>query len=555
MRKLLVIILVTMSVAKSLASAKGSDYDALSGLSSQQLMDSGRDYFGKREAGKALARFLIVSERYKQSDKAEDTQLSIRALNNCACVYKYFYFDYAQAYEYFTRAYDLCKQVHYDEFLPVIMVNLGDLLNDYGISYNSQALSQQAQDIFEQCMLQAVTSQNWDLMTTAFFNLANQNYTLKLEKYKTIFDEKIPKDTRDLQYIRLQYRGLESVQQGHYAKARDYFQQQLATINAQWEPERDTLATYMSIAHTYRMENNYKDETEYLEKAFQLASTSNVGDQAASICKLLADSYQQQGNTSMQQHYHLLYLEKKEEAQFNKLTNIGELNYIHELKQEQERANELAESKERQQMLLITGCIVLLVVLGSAILLWHKNRQLHSRNKSLYEKNRQLLQVEHEAQELRKQAQNEFATPHSDQRSEKGETRKEEKYSRSNLSDDQRSMLGMRIEEILSSAEVVCEQDFTLTKLAKLVDSNTTYVSQVINEKYGTAFSNLLAGFRIKEACRRMNDETERYSQMTIEAIATGTGFKSRTTFVNAFKRETGLKPSEYLRMAAAKET
>ena len=41
---------------------------------------------------------------------------------------------------------------------------------------------------------------------------------------------------------------------------------------------------------------------------------------------------------------------------------------------------------------------------------------------------------------------------------------------------------------------------------------------------------------------------------LTIEAIASGTGFKSRTTFVNAFKRETGLKPSEYLRMAAAKE-
>ena len=533
MRKLLVIILVTMAVAKSLGAAKGSDYDALSSLSSQQLMDSGRDYFGKREAGKALARFLIVSERYKQSDKEEDIQLSIRALNNCACVYKYFYFDYAQAYEYFTQAYDLCKQTQYDEFLPVIMVNLGDLLNDYGISYNSQALSQQAQDIFEQCMQQAMTNQNWDLMTTAFFNLANQNYTLKLEKYKTIFDKNIPDDTRDLQYIRLQYRGLENVQQGNYAKARDYFQQQLAAVTAQWEPERDTLATYMSIAHTYRMENNYKAETEYLEKAFLLASTSNVGDQAAGICKLLADSYQQQGNTSMQQHYRLLYLEKKEEAQFNKLTNIGELNYIHELKQEQERANELAESKERQQMLLITGCIVLLVVLGSAILLWYKNRQLHNRNKSLYEKNRQLLQVEHEAQELRKS--------------------NEEKYSRSNLSDDQRSKLVFQIQEILDDADTVCQQDFTLGKLAKLVDSNTTYVSQVVNEKYGIAFSNVLAGCRIKEACRRISDENERYSQITIEAIAISVGFKSRTAFINAFKREVGLTPSEYLRAAMGK--
>ena len=551
--RILTVIILALFCLNATAKDTDSDYKALSHLSSQELLDSGRDYFGRREAGKALARFLIVSERYKQSDKEEDIQLSIRALNNCACVYKYFYFDYAQAYEYFTQAYDLCKQAHYDEFMPVIMVNLGDLLNDYGISYDSQTLSQQAQDIFDQCMQQAVESQNWELMTTAFFNLANQNYTLKLGKYKTIFDKNIPDDTRDLQYIRLQYRGLENVQQGNYSKARDYFQQQLAVVSAQWEPERDTLATYMSIAHTYRMEKDYRNETVYLEKAFLLASNSNVGDQATSLCRLLADCYQQQGNTSMQQHYHLLYLEKKEEAQFNKLTNIGELNYIHELKQEQARANELADSKERQQMLLVAGCIVLLVVLGSAILLWYKNRQLHNRNKSLYEKNRQLLLVEHEAQELRKQAQNEFATPHSDQRSEKGETRKEEKYSRSNLSDDQRSMLATRIEEILDDADAICQQDFTLGKLAKLVDSNTTYVSQVVNEKYAMAFSNVLAGRRIKEACRRISDESDHYSQITIEAIATSVGFKSRTAFINAFKREVGLTPSEYLRAAMGK--
>lgn len=553
MRGQLLTIFLTICCLSATAKDAGDDYNSLAGLSSQQLMDSGRDYFGQREAGKALARFLIVSERYKQSNDEEDIRLSIRALNNCACVYKYFYFDYAQAYEYFTQAYDLCKQAHYDDFLPVIMVNLGDLLNDYGISYNSQALSQQAQDIFEQCMQQAVDTKNWELMTTAFFNLANQNYTLKLEKYKGIFDKAIPDSTRDLQYIRLQYRGLESVQQGQYAKARDYFQQQLSAVCARWEPERDTLATYMSIAHTYRMEGNYKSETDFLEKAFQLANSSNVGDQSAGICSLLADSYQQQGNASMQQHYRLLYLEKKEEAQFNKLANIGELNYIHQLKQEQERANELAESKERQQMLLITGCIGLLVVLGSAILLWHKNRQLRSRNKSLYEKNRQLLQVEHEAQELRKQTQNEFASPNSDQRSEKEETKKEEKYSRSNLSDEQRSKLVFHIQEILDDTNTICQQDFTLGKLAKLVDSNTTYVSQVINEKYGMAFSNVLAGCRIKEACRRISDENERYSQITIEAIATSVGFKSRTAFINAFKREIGLTPSEYLRAAMGK--
>jgi YesN/AraC family two-component response regulator len=126
-------------------------------------------------------------------------------------------------------------------------------------------------------------------------------------------------------------------------------------------------------------------------------------------------------------------------------------------------------------------------------------------------------------------------------------------YSKSSLNDEQRETLILRIQETLSNPEVICQQDFSLAKLAKLINSNTTYVSQVINEKYGMAFSNLLGSYRIKVACQWM-DEPAKYGNLTIEAIASGTGFKSRTTFVNAFKRETGLKPSEYLRMAAAKE-
>jgi AraC-like DNA-binding protein len=42
-----------------------------------------------------------------------------------------------------------------------------------------------------------------------------------------------------------------------------------------------------------------------------------------------------------------------------------------------------------------------------------------------------------------------------------------------------------------------------------------------------------------------MND-TEHYGNFTIEAISSGVGFKSRTSFVTSFKRFTGLTPSEY---------
>lgn len=529
--RFIVLFLLPFLGVESLGKNAVIDYDSLSRLPSEQLLESGRSYYEQRQGGKALACFSIVGERYKQDRTSNAMELSIRALNNCACVYKYFFSDYIQAYDYFTRAYDLCEQAKYDEFLPVVMVNLADLLNDYGTNYDSQPMAQQALTLFDTCMQRAVEGKNWELMVTAFFNLANQNYQLDLEKYHDmLFSSEIPDSTRDLQYVRLQFRGLQSMQQENFAQARVFFAQQLAVVSARWEPERDTLATYMSIARTYRMESDHEKEAEYLEKALHLASDVHVGDHDIALCNLLAECYSEMGCSDQQKHYRQLYLEKKEEAHANRLVSIGEMNLIHELKKEEEHALELSARHDRQQFFLVAVVFVLLIVLASAFLLWSKNRQLKMRNRSLYEKTLQLQKAEQENQQLMK-------------------------YNRSNLSDEQKSALIFRIQEILSNSEEICQQDFALTKLAKLVDSNTTYVSQVINEKYGTAFSNVLAACRIREACRRMSDPAQPYGNITIEGIATNTGFKSRTAFVNAFKRETGLTPSDYLRIASVEKT
>ncbi len=514
-----------------------SAYDSLSQVGTKELMEKGRKHFEKREASQALACFVIVKERLKNSDSNEDMKLYIRALNNCACVLRYFYFDYANAFENFTQAYDLCEEYHYREFLPVIMVNMGDLINDYGASYHSESLLQQAHDIFDECMDHAVKDQNWDLMMTAFFNLANQNYTLPLEKYRVIFSEAVPDSTPDLEFIRQLYLGLEQFQQHRYAEARQHFERQLEVVSARWEPERDTLSAYMSIARTYQQEGNYAEETAYLQRAYQKAEETNVSDQSVNILEMLAESYGRQGLTEEQQYYHQRYLEKKEEAHASQLASIGEMSYVYKLKREEANALKAAERHRQQQMLFAAVALVLLVIVVMAVLLWRKNRMLYLRTKVLYDKNREVLRMERETQLLRKK---EF---------------EEKKYSRSSLSTEQKEALIYRIEEALSKSEELCQLDFTLAKLTKIVDSNTTYVSQVINEHYGTAFSNVLASHRVREACRRISDETEQYAQLTIEAIAMSVGFKSRTSFINAFKREVGLTPSEYLRIAMKKDT
>ena len=501
-----------MTAHNAMAKNGRESYDALHRLSSEELMEQGRNNFSQRNPGKALACFTIVSKR--RADNKEQLLLRIRALNNCGCVYKFSYFDYIRAYEYFIKAYDLCEQVGYDDFLPVIMVNLGDLFNDYSLNYDSEPLAKQAKELFDKCISKAYETKNWELLTTSFFNLANQNYQLDLKKYGMLFSKEIPESTPDLAYARLQYQGIQFMQQHQYDKARECFERQMQNINTRWAPERDSLASYMNIAATYQREKDYLHAIEYLTKALQLTYDMSLNDFTPAICRKLSEQYHLIGNEEQSASYHQRYIEMMDKTHTNQLSHIAELNYISQLEKKEKRTQELEQRQRLQELIILVGIFVLIVVLTSAILLWKKNRKV--------------TRTEADEQSLRKT------------------------YSRSSLNDEQRESLILRIEETLNDAGVICQQDFTLNKLAKLINSNTTYTSQVINEKYGMTFSNLLGKCRVKIACQWM-DNPERYDNITIEAIASGTGFKSRTTFVNAFKRETGLKPSEYLRMAVSK--
>jgi AraC-like DNA-binding protein len=109
--------------------------------------------------------------------------------------------------------------------------------------------------------------------------------------------------------------------------------------------------------------------------------------------------------------------------------------------------------------------------------------------------------------------------------------------------------LRLRINKVMENTDEICAPTFSLNQLADLLNMKYWNISHAINEIYGKNFNALLNEYRIKEACRRLGD-IEKYGNYTIEAIALGVGFKSRSNFVTTFKNITGLTPSEYLNMA-----
>jgi YesN/AraC family two-component response regulator len=127
-----------------------------------------------------------------------------------------------------------------------------------------------------------------------------------------------------------------------------------------------------------------------------------------------------------------------------------------------------------------------------------------------------------------------------------------EHYKDSKLDEETKSDLSMRITLVMENNEEVYSPNFTVDRLAELAQMKRKQASQVISEVFGCNFNTLLNSYRMKEACKRMND-LEHYGNLTLAAIANSVGIKSSDNFRVIFKKMVGLSPSEYLRIAKAK--
>lgn len=114
---------------------------------------------------------------------------------------------------------------------------------------------------------------------------------------------------------------------------------------------------------------------------------------------------------------------------------------------------------------------------------------------------------------------------------------------------DVRDRLAAEIDKVMTRTEAPFSGDFSLTRLAQSIGSNTRYVSHVINEVFGSNFQTYVNSVRIREACRRIDDHAT-YGNYSTEAIGETVGFNSRSAFATAFKKITGLSPSEYRKIS-----
>lgn len=104
-----------------------------------------------------------------------------------------------------------------------------------------------------------------------------------------------------------------------------------------------------------------------------------------------------------------------------------------------------------------------------------------------------------------------------------------------------------RIEKIKNDIfkdKIFLNSNLTLYLIAEKYNLNESYLSQVFNKNSDTNFPSYINKLRIEEAKRLLVDET--FKNYDIVSIALESGFNSKYVFYTAFKKETGLTPTQY---------
>lgn len=95
--------------------------------------------------------------------------------------------------------------------------------------------------------------------------------------------------------------------------------------------------------------------------------------------------------------------------------------------------------------------------------------------------------------------------------------------------------------------EQYLRQECTLSYVAKKLKTNTSYLSNVINTYKEKSFKAYLSELRINAALIRLKNDPK-LRAYTIQAIAEEFGFKRQETFSKAFKTQTKMLPSRYIK-------
>ncbi|MDL2244711.1 AraC family transcriptional regulator [Parabacteroides sp. PFB2-10] len=202
----------------------------------------------------------------------------------------------------------------------------------------------------------------------------------------------------------------------------------------------------------------------------------------------------------------------------------GQIEHNTRLKEEELYLAQVKETFYRRiNLLLFSACLLFLLLLVFIIRLNNKNRHAY---KELVKRSREWAAYNHP---LPIREEKESATEQQPP------------------TENDRDIIQATRERIVQD-ELYKDPTLTLGSISKLLSIKRTTLSQAINRSTGNNFNFFINEFRVKEAIFLMESDKNHppASRMSMEEIAFDSGFNDRVSFYRAFKKVTGLSPTDF---------
>lgn len=449
----------------------------------------------------------------------------------------------AEALEYYTKALDGSKRNNDDHTYYASIGNIGNIyarmgdfkraLYYFGMGYEAAVKNKE-------------TEMQWNFST----NIVAAYCMLKDTKNARAFFRNqmtIPiKDDVKKRYYFLNNQAYISLAENNQQMAEYYFRQTRDFVNERRMPLPYFVSSEMEIGKMMARKGNIDEAMRCFRTVHDTLVNVGNKDMLVGVLKEMSDIYSKSGQKDSAEKYRSQYLLMSDSVFNAQQFNIANSKlFEYENSQTKQRIDSLVS---RNNMQLIVIVVFVIMVIGLTLLyiaLRRRTRSLLEAQRMLVSKNEELMQNDRQNKTLLEQYV-QMANRQAEQAND-GAHPSEAKQG-VNIDEEQRNKLLNCITSVMNDVEVISKSDFSLQMLADMVESNTKYVSWIINDTYKKNFKTLLNEHRIREACRRLAD-TEHYGNMTIQAIYEELGYNSAASFIQSFKKVNGITPSMYQKL------
>ncbi len=563
------LIVFFVSVRCSAAANDVSDeFQRLRNLDNKTLLDRGYKYIEEAKYDSSMVYYsMVVNRYYSNSYKKSDIPDIIKGMQNLGIIYMSFSFDYKKAYEYLLEAKELAETSGCTEKLPNIYNSIANILQLSKRDDESTDIKAVA-DMLRKSFYSATKQKNYSVMSISLNNLialcfGHDDKLYGISKEISVFRQTCQNvKSNDVKLSLQRCHAYEESQKGNVENAVKLLRGAAACVKDGPLAFRDVLSCMGMITNIYVDHKLYDKAIEIDKEALKIAQSNKSTDYIVSLAHELSSLYKEIGDSVMANQYELQYLRSNNVLMSDgHLSSVKNVKFMRELNKANEQVRVLSEKRRLQNIMFLCALAVIVIIGGLLYRIYRANRKIRFSNRHLYTNYVEMLAKEERARaqretndqrirELELRLKNvESPNKPSATDAETTEMPQKVKYQNSRLTEDDTKALYSAILKVMENSAEIYKLGFNVDRLSELVHSRPRYVSQAINQEYGSNFNSLLNEYRIKEACRRLGGNPD-FANMTIESIAESVGFKSRTSFGTLFKNATGLSPSAYQKIA-----